>query len=785
MSFKISARTILQLGAELISSDAIAFYELIKNAFDASSPDIRVNVELHFSHDFLQDFLSQLKTLKDKQENVKKGTADLSELKTQLLSNFRYVSEESNEIAAKINQARNPAQLYDVIEKSNYIDFIDTGDGMKLRDLNDVYLTIGTRNRHTQKLENADLNIKKPVLGEKGLGRLSVMRLGDGLIVKTTVAGEKNYNILEIDWRRFSHDSDSLIQDILIEPVKGSVKKDESASGTTIRIYNLKAQWSLEKLESMAREELAKLIDPFSRKTRIKIRIKFNGEKVVIPNLEKILFENAHAYVEAKLETSGESPKLSGYIDYRLYNKQKQFSIESPEIFSIAKAKENPELIRKLGPFSMSFHWFNRRILEAIDGIGNQVEVRKYVHRWANGLMVYRDGFRVYPYGGPDDDWLELDKKALGAQGYKVNRRQIIGKVDIHLAENPALLDQTNREGIRDSPEKSILINLLKNIMWQQFKAFLNKVDSDRLTGSPIDIGLLENRLNANEQKLEDNLKLLIQKYPKINTEHQILTSIRDTFGRTRRIFSEAKIAIDSYKQKQDITLHLAGLGQMVDIVAHELNRSTQHAMETLETFDEAELSSRLNSLIKTLKLQLKTLQSRLKILDPLSPSGRNQKKTFDLVELIQEVMQSHEAQFSRHGILAKIEKDFSGPWKIKAVDGMFIQVIENCIVNSVYWLEFQKKLQKSFKPSFVIRLEKKLSRILISDNGPGVPVNISEDVFLPFYTSKPPFEGKGLGLYIAKEIAKYHNADLSLSSFGKIHPDRLNTFQLDISNLV
>ena len=40
MSFKVSARTVLQLGAELISSDAVAFYELIKNSFDAHSPSV-------------------------------------------------------------------------------------------------------------------------------------------------------------------------------------------------------------------------------------------------------------------------------------------------------------------------------------------------------------------------------------------------------------------------------------------------------------------------------------------------------------------------------------------------------------------------------------------------------------------------------------------------------------------------------------------------------------------------------------------------------------------------
>ena len=50
MSFRITARTILQLGAELISSDGIAFYELIKNAFDAGSRRVDVDVYVRLDH---------------------------------------------------------------------------------------------------------------------------------------------------------------------------------------------------------------------------------------------------------------------------------------------------------------------------------------------------------------------------------------------------------------------------------------------------------------------------------------------------------------------------------------------------------------------------------------------------------------------------------------------------------------------------------------------------------------------------------------------------------------
>jgi predicted P-loop ATPase len=61
----------------------------------------------------------------------------------------------------------------------------------------------------------------------------------------------------------------------------------------------------------------------------------------------------------------------------------------------------------------MKFYWFNRSLLTAAEGVPDYKQVQELIRGWAGGLMVYRDGFRVNPYGDPDDDWLDLDRKAL------------------------------------------------------------------------------------------------------------------------------------------------------------------------------------------------------------------------------------------------------------------------------------------------------------------------------------------------------------------------------------
>ena len=57
------------------------------------------------------------------------------------------------------------------------------------------------------------------------------------------------------------------------------------------------------------------------------------------------------------------------------------------------------------------------------------------------------------------------------------------------------------------------------------------------------------------------------------------------------------------------------------------------------------------------------------------------------------------------------------------------------------------------------------------------------EEIFQPFVTTKPPGEGKGLGLYISREIASYHDAAIGISDKRTVHPDRLNTFVLSLES--
>ena len=89
-------------------------------------------------------------------------------------------------------------------------------------------------------------------------------------------------------------------------------------------------------------------------------------------------------------------------------------TLTRPDLEGLLAGTDNqlPEsALTTVGDFDFEIYWFNRRYLAKIDAIGNQDAVRALVKKWSS-IMLFRDGFRVFPYGDEDDDWLGLDAVA-------------------------------------------------------------------------------------------------------------------------------------------------------------------------------------------------------------------------------------------------------------------------------------------------------------------------------------------------------------------------------------
>jgi signal transduction histidine kinase len=725
------------------------------------------------------------------------GKSDLKKLKSEVASLVYTDAPDGDALRESIAAAESLDELLSAALDANSITFRDTGSGMTLSDLEDIYLTVGTPHRLNERKSGS----QRVILGEKGIGRLSAMRLGNRLQVTTCTAADTCWNELEIDWNDFGRNASQFLEEIEIAPYRGHTKEETSAHGTTIRLTDLNSTWSPRKLAEIAATELCRFTDPFSENNRFLIHLRLNGTAVAIPRMSEILHEHAHAHVEATLSVEGEEDDpvavLEGKVRYLssgatgnpLTGRTLNFRYKNPEIESLLTKREDPDVdldsVLRLGPFAMKCLWFNRRLLKSVEiDDDTTIDLKKAVRQWSGGLMVYRDGFRVPPYGGADDDWLDLDRGALAAQGYKVNRAQLVGKVDISARGNPLLRDQTNREGLRDCPEKRALAGLLKHVLEVEFRGYLKEVDEEIRDRERISFAAFTERLAEAEEKINNSLDELSE----IDLEHPDLEigslskRLQRAFSTVVEVVAEVQDTVETAEDEKARVLHLAALGLSIEKLAHELNRASKHALEALS---QMEGSPNASVLKRSAVLQLQSLRKRLQNLDPLLTPARQTKQEFDLGKEIQAVLDGFQARFERHGITPKLVTKGDGPIKVKFVRAMFIQVLENLIDNSVYWLSVGKRRKIADETPREIRvvLDGNRNVIEVSDTGPGIAPENRERVFKPFFTLKPAGHGKGLGLYIAREIAEYHGGTLTLTDKGLKATGRLNTFELDFSS--
>ena len=447
------------------------------------------------------------------------------------------------------------------------------------------------------------------------------MRLGWRLDVFTTVKGEKRENRLRVDWRQFI-DDDLMVEDVSVSPTRHYMdKSDPNRSGTRIRIYALTSAWTPGKLRGIASDEFSKLTDPFIPESRYPINVRYNDEPVRIERFNDILFDFAHASAEAEYTVGDKGPCFTGTVHYGMRGRETYFALDRTDLFSITNPTSLSDL-EALGPFTVRLYWYNRQALSAIEGIGDRRAVRELVNAWAGGLKVYRDGFRVNPYGSPDDDWLDIDRQALASSGYKVNRHQLIGVVTISSLNNPALVDQTNREGLRDCPEKEILVRLLQHLIAVEFRNFLNAVDQEVKAQIPTSFDELEERVENEERTIQRNLRILFERHPQVRKDRELVRPITAAISRIRSLMAEASSLAERYDAGHTQLTNLAGIGLMVESVAHELNRATTHTLRIIADADRHDMDDELGSLLHTLGAQMQTLQRRLRILDPLSTAA-------------------------------------------------------------------------------------------------------------------------------------------------------------------
>lgn len=777
--FRVSARTLVHLGAELISSDEIALYELIKNSFDAGSPRVRIDVVVPFP-------VLAVRSLAEEAKSAKAADLPKFKLRFQQLFYEQAPSVTKTNLVHQISQESKPESLGDLLigiaDREAYLEVSDDGEGMSKSLLDTVFMVVGTPMK--SKLKGALDELGKPILGDKGIGRLSMMRLGRCALVSSQQTEDAQKSCIDFDWSLFD-DPDTYLDDVPVE-VKRCGKKDK-VRGTNVRISGLKSDWPLEKVESFTRDFLGRLQNPFRQQEYpFPVDVHYNGgARLKIPTVPPWLLakSNLKAYAKYTPPTKMlDETVLAISVEYSgpegVRDKQ-SLAVNANEICH--KLDVPPSLLTRLGPFELDLYWYNRGKL-ILDGLHNTKEYKEELDRYAGGLTLYRDGFRVGLSGSWDDDWLRLDSSALRKGGYVLNRLQVLGAVSLASKRNPHLVDRSNREGLIDGPEKDLLQRMLLGLVIEPIRGVIG-AEMEAEQKSKLVEATSQERLHDTEEQLKRTksaLKEIAAKLPAANRPavKQIENDLDQYMDKIRSLGRTLQTA-SAYREE---VLELAGVGLVVEVVLHELARLTQGARDMILEFGDAADDPRAKQIVNSLEAQLKAINKRIRAVDPLSVSGRQRKEVFDIEAFVNTIVSGYEGRFKRHRITCEVKvsgRKGAGEIRVNLVRGLIGHIFENLLSNSVYWLQ-QISVGETSSRKIEIEIDAKSLAIIYSDTGPGISPEYKDMVFKPGITLKPQNKGKGLGLFIAREIAEYHGAKLYLDPSAG--PDgRLRTFIFEL----
>ncbi|NIJ54016.1 sensor histidine kinase [Dyadobacter arcticus] len=707
---------------------------------------------------------------------------------------------------------------------NNQIRILDNGDGMSKETIRESWMTIGTDDKKTNFRTRSRIKT-----GAKGIGRFALDRLGNSsiLITKTLTSDCVSWNV---DWDQFDT-TGAIISDIKatvevgvaafsdeLNSIQSSLEINQTfiehwtdSKGTLISIDNLRDIWDKKAVQSLY-SNLEILVPPLETNI-FEIFLYSTLEPAaygrILPTICDDYDYKLNAYVSDEQDVSitvfRNELNYSELLRNDFFNKSKlnqlrylqnsfqdgHFLINTNLTNLLAGFKEvdvNNNL-EKIGSFSFSFYFMKRG-----GGQEKDEEMSKYPYKSVNyssrtswldkfgGIKIFRDNFRVRPYGEPKSssfDWLDLGKRALSnptvtRPGYRVRPQQVYGVVNISRIGNINFEDKSSREGLQENDAFILFKEILKSII----EVFENDRNQIMMT-----LKRIYDENNKKRKAQEDAEKIIWDKKSKLETASiETESQEKETLITAIQAYKED---IEELQDEQKILRVLASAGLIVTSFAHEFRNHTDTILPRTEELRKVLLQSIDPEKLKVLPqffdpylmlADMRKQDERLKSwLDFSISSVRKDKRSrriINMVTYIEALEKIWNPLLSRRHTTLKIDKgnfievNFKG-YEID-LDGIF----NNLITNSVDAFkrndagdDRQIKLSFSFDPNNL----KGISAIY-EDFGPGLLEEISDPnkIFQPFYTTKRDEKtgeaiGTGLGMWIVKSTIDEYSGDLEI----------------------
>ena len=646
-------------------------------------------------------------------------------------------------------------EFFFIGDELSKITITDDGVGMDLDTIENAWLVIGTDNKKKQ-LEHPSSG--RLPLGEKGIGRLGVHKLGRKIQIQTHKFGY-NEVVIDIDWTKL--EKANSIDDFPIQVTEQIPSSLPIPHGTKITISDLKGDWNRRKLRNVYRD-LASLNSPFNERTdSFVVEVKSNTNVFEglppISDILKVAMYRGHCVIDGDeikdfyyQFTPWESLSNIQGREVRALSEEDKYLKRRKDI---ATSRNRNKIV--LEDFNLSDYKIGKIILDffifekdtAVFSFMNMERtiLNSYL-RENSGVRVYRDGVRIYNYGEKDSDWLSLDLNRLKRAGDNISNNIIIGSVGISRRESTDLKEKTNREGFIEN---------------EAYFAFVDAVTYA--------LDLITRYRNTDKRRLinvyKKDKRVIEPVLSDLNSAVEIIKDKVSDEKAREDILHYLNRVNDQYIEVRDILIRSANAGLNLGGVIHDMEKQVDALISCIE-------NNNFES-VKNIALNLEHIISGYTVF-----LKKTSIKTTNVSTIVSAVIDNNKFRFADHRIkIYSNRKNVDFEAKLSQTES--IGALTNLIDNSIYWVSQSRQDDRKIYVYITDEIDNYIS-IVVCDNGCGFKMP-PEQALRPFITGKPLNTGMGLGLHIAHEVMQAMKGKLLILDANEIDlPDTAKKYQIN-----
>ena len=259
----------------------------------------------------------------------------------------------------------------------------------------------------------------------------------------------------------------------------------------------------------------------------------------------------------------------------------------------------------------------------------------------------------------------------------------------------------------------------------------------------------------------------LIQILAEVERAKTLASGIEDyleSVGKYVHAASRLQLELTVLEEELEVTYEAAGLGLVAEAFTHEvanvadrlLNRINSARRYTGRRYPH---DHRLVEYHRNLRSSIVELRNQLAHLSPALRYVRKERKRVDLIDVLEETQSYFRGRWSGEPLDVNLvdQRAFS----VKSNRGTLLQIFDNLLLNSEYWLRQEIRMGKIERG--IVNIELAAPIVVVWDNGPGIAPEIEKSLFRPFTTRKPSGRGRGIGLFVVTKLLQAEGCTIEL----------------------